>query len=152
MNIIRIVSTLILATVFASGTAVAEGKKLTEKLANSDLTIIIDIQNCNADTEILCPGLSQNSKKSLMCLMAYEDNLSLACKLGIIEAAMILELGMLDINHSINACETDADKYCLNVKPGAGRIVSCLRENKSKVSKKCTSALKETGMWDLGAK
>ncbi|GMR16251.1 MAG: hypothetical protein BMS9Abin31_0570 [Gammaproteobacteria bacterium] len=152
MNIIRIVSTLILATVFASSAAIAEGKKLSEKLANSDLTVSIDIKNCNADTAILCPGLSQNSKKSMMCLMAYEDNLSLACKLGILEAALIFELGMLDINHSINACEADADKYCLNIKPGAGRIVSCLRENKSKISKGCTTALKETGMWNMGAK
>ncbi len=152
MNIIRTVSILILATVFASTAAIAEGKKLTEKLANSDLTVSIDIPNCNADAAILCPGLPLSSQKSLMCLMAYEDNLSAFCKLGIIEASLILEMGMIDIAHSIDACEADADKYCLEVKPGAGRIVSCLRKNESKISKGCTSALKETGMWDLGAK
>lgn len=152
MNIIRTVSILILSTVFASSVAIAEGKKLSEKLANSDITVTIDIPNCDADSAIFCPGLSQNSKKSMMCLMAYEDNLSLACKLGIIEATLIFELGMLDVNHSINACEADADKYCIDVKPGAGRIVSCLRENKSKISERCTSALKETGMWNLGVK
>ncbi len=152
MNIIRTVSILIMATIITSGTAIAEGKNLTEKLADSNLSVTIAIPNCDTDAAILCPGLSHDGKKSMMCLMAYEDNLSLACKLGIVEAALIYELGMLDINHSINACEADADKYCLDVKPGAGRIVSCLRENKNKISEGCASALKETGLWNLGAK
>jgi len=60
------------------------------------------------------------------------------------EAAMALELA---IEHSIEACEADADKHCLNVKPGEGRIVSCLKKNKSKLDKKYTEALKETGLW-----
>jgi len=83
--------------------------------------------------------------------MAYEDNLSLACKVGIVEAALTIEMGMLVIKHSIESCEADADKYCLDVEAGEGRIVSCLRENESKISKECTTVLKETGMWDLGA-
>ena len=152
MNMIKTLSILILATVFASGSAIAEGKKLAEKIADSNLTVSITIPNCDADAAILCPGLSHDGKKSMLCLMAYEDNLSLACKLGIVEAALIFELGMLDINYSINACEADADKYCLDVEPGAGRIVSCLRENKNKISKGCISALKETDLWGVGAK
>jgi len=152
MNIIRTASIVILATILTSGAAIAEGKKLAEKLADSNLTVSIAIPNCDTDAAILCPGLSHDSNKSMMCLMAYEDNLSLACKLGIIEATLIFELGMLDINHSINACEADADKYCPDVEPGAGRIVSCLRENKNKITKGCISALKETGLWNIGAK
>ena len=152
MNIIRTVSLLILATVFSSGAATAEGEKLSEKLANSNLSVTIDIPKCNDDAVILCPGLSKNSQKLMMCLMAYEDNLSFDCKIGIIEAALIFEMGMLDIKHSINACEADADKYCLNVEPGSGRIVSCLRENKNKITERCVSALKETGLWNIGAK
>ena len=152
MNIFKALSVLILATIFASSAAIAEGKKLNEKLAGSELEVSISIPNCNADTAILCPGLVPSSKKSMMCLMAYEDNLSVACKVGIVEAALTIEMGMLVIKHSIETCEADADKYCLDVEAGEGRIVSCLRENESKISKECTTALKETGMWDLGAK
>ena len=152
MNIFKALSALILATIFASSAAIAEGKKLNEKLAGSELEVSISIPNCNADTAILCPGLVPSSKKSMMCLMAYEDNLSVACKVGIVEAALTIEMGMLVIKHSIETCEADADKYCLDVEAGEGRIVSCLRENESKISKECTTALKETGMWDLGAK
>ncbi len=151
MNIIKTVSALIIATIFISSTAIAEGKKLAEKLSNSDIEISVEVKNCNADAAILCPGLPLNSQKSFMCLMAYEDNLSIACKLGIVEAAMALEMGIIAIDHSIKACEADADKYCLNIKPGEGRIVSCLRKNESKLKQACTDALKETGLWNLGA-
>ncbi|MDX2505340.1 MAG: hypothetical protein QNL62_12810, partial [Gammaproteobacteria bacterium] len=122
MNIIRTASTLILATILISSTAMAEGKKLAEKLSNSVVAVNIEVKSCGADAAILCPGLPLNSQKSFMCLAAYEDNLSIGCKLGIVEAAIDLEMGMIAIDYSIKACEADADKHCLNVEPGEGRI------------------------------
>jgi len=152
MKIITTVSTLMLATLVISSTAMAEGQKLADKLSNTVVEVDIEIPGCNADAAKLCPGLPLNSKKSFMCLMAYEDNLSIECKLGIVETAISLESGMLAIEYSIEACEADADKYCLHVEPGEGRIVSCLRKNESKLQQACSTALKETGLWDLGAK
>ena len=87
-----------------------------------------------------------------MCLMAYEDNLSTACTIGIVEAAISLEVGLMAIDYSIKSCEADADKHCLNVEAGEGRIVSCLKKNEATLSKQCVSALKETGLWNLGTK
>jgi hypothetical protein len=152
MKIIRTVTTLMLATMFISSSAMAEGEKLADKLSNTVIMVDIEIPSCDADAEKFCPGLPLNSKKSFMCLMAYEDNLSTNCKVGILEAAITLESSMLAIDYSIKACETDADKYCLDVEPGEGRLVGCLRKNGSKLKKECTAALKETGLWDLGAK
>jgi len=149
MNILKTLSILAFATLFTAGTAIADGKKLSEKLAETDITIVVDVQGCNADAAILCPGLPLNSQKSFMCLMAYEDNLSVSCELGIVEAAMALEMGVIAIDYSIKACEADADKYCRDVKAGEGRIVSCLKKNESKIHKDCSSALKETGLWNL---
>jgi hypothetical protein len=40
----------------------------------------------------------------------------------------------------------------MDVEPGEGRIISCLRKNEAKLNKACTAALKETGLWNLGAK
>ena len=152
MYFIRTATILILTTVFFSSAAIAEGKKLTDKLSSSAITVDIKIPSCDADAAILCPGLPLNSQKSFMCLMAYEDNLSVACQLGIVETAIALEMGMMAIDYSIKACEADADKYCLDVEPGEGRIVNCLRKNEAKLNKQCTAALKETGLWDLGTK
>ena len=86
-----------------------------------------------------------------MCLMAYEDNLSLSCELGIAEAAMTLEQGLMAIDYSIKACEADADKFCLDVEPGEGRIVSCLKQNEAKLANQCVTALKETGLRNIDA-
>jgi len=149
MNIIRTVSTLILATMVISGTVLAEGEKLADKLSNSVIIVNIDVRGCEADSAILCPGLPLNSRKSFMCLMAYEDNLSLSCELGIAEAAMTLEMGMMAIDYSIKACEADADKFCLDVEPGEGRIVGCLKQNEAKLANQCVTALKETGLWNI---
>jgi len=152
MNTIKAVSALFLATLLISGTAVAEGKKLAEKLSGAAIAVNVEIPSCEADAAILCPGLPLNSQKSFMCLMAYEDNLSLGCQLGIVEAAIALEMGMMAIDYSIKACEADADKFCLDVEAGEGRIVNCLRKNETKLASECKTALKETGLWDLGAK
>jgi hypothetical protein len=151
MNIIRTVSTLILATMVMSGAVMAEGEKLADKLSNSVIIVDIDVRGCDADAVILCPGLPLNSRKSFMCLMAYEDNLSLSCELGIAEAAMTLEQGLMAIDYSIKACEADADKFCLDVEPGEGRIVSCLKQNEAKLANQCVTALKETGLWNIDA-
>jgi hypothetical protein len=151
MNIIRTVSTLILATMVMSGAAMAEGEKLADKLSNSVIIVDIDVRGCDADAAILCPGLPLNSRKSFMCLMAYEDNLSLSCELGIAEAAMTLEMGMMAIDYSIKACEADADKFCLDVQPGEGRIVSCLKQNEANLANQCVTALKDTGLWNIDA-
>lgn len=152
MNIIKTVSALILTTVFISSTAIAEGEKLADKLSGAAIAVNIEVPGCNADAAKLCPGLPLNSKKSFMCLMAYEDNLSTDCKVGIVEAAISLELGMMAIDYSIKSCEADADKHCLKVQPGEGRIISCLKKNEATLSSQCVTALKETGLWDLGAK
>jgi hypothetical protein len=152
MNILKKASLLILATMFISNVAIAEGEKLADKLSKASIAVTVNVQGCDADAAILCPGLPSNSKKSFMCLMAYEDNLSMACKVGIIEAALTLKAGIMAIEHSAKACEIDADKYCLKVKPGSGRIVSCLRKNEANLNKECTAALKETVLWDLGDK
>jgi hypothetical protein len=102
-----------------------------DRLSNSTLIVDIRVSGCEVDTSLLCPGLKPNSRKSFMCLMAYEDNLSNSCALGIVEAAMTLEAGMMAIDHSIKACEADAGKFCLDVQSGNGRIVQCLVKNES---------------------
>jgi len=152
MKIIKTASTLILATICMSGVAIAASETLAEKLSKSVIMIEVEVNSCNADAAIFCPGLPLNSQKSFMCLMAYEDNLSTACKLGIAEAAMTLEMGMLAIDYSIKACEADADKFCLDVEAGEGRIVSCLVKNEAKLGSQCVNALKETGLWELGVR
>ena len=54
MKLFRILSTLLLATIFIPGAAIAEGEKLADKLANTPIAVNLDVQSCNADAAILC--------------------------------------------------------------------------------------------------
>jgi hypothetical protein len=151
MMITRTVSTLIFAASLISAATTATAATLAEKLSSSSITMNITVKGCKDDAQSLCPGLSNNSRKLFMCLAAYEDSLSDNCKLGIAEAAMTLEKGMMAIDYSIRACQLDADTHCLDVEAGEGRIVGCLKKNEALLAPQCATALKETGLWNLGA-
>ncbi len=148
MKLIKAVSRLILAGMLFSGAAVAQ-EKLAEKLSKSVIIMDVTIQGCAADAAILCPGLPLNSRNSLMCLSAYEANLSTSCLIGIVEAALAVEQSIMAINYTIEACEADADKFCLDVPAGGGRILQCLQQNEPKLDNQCVTALKETGLWNI---
>ena len=150
MTPIKSILTVILAATFIVGAERVAAAKLADKLSNRSLTVDITIKGCDADAARLCPGLPANSQKIFMCMMAYEDNLSQSCRLSISEAAMALEQGLMAIDYSIRSCAADADRYCLDVDVGEGRIIGCLRQYESKLDSQCVTALKETGLWNLG--
>ena len=126
------------------------GKPLVEKLQEGELVITASVQGCDEDIKKHCDGLGDNADKVFMCLAAYEEHLSTECKQGILEAALSIKMGAAALDYSISACEADADKHCLDVQPGEGRMISCIKANESEVSEACITALKETGLWELG--
>ena len=143
-------TTLVLSLLFSlPAHAEQAGKPLAEKLGDN-IIITASVEGCDEDVKQHCDGLGDNTDKVFMCLAAYEEQLSTKCKEGILEAALSIKMGAAALDYSISACETDADKYCLEVQPGEGRIVSCIRANADKVSPDCITALKETGLWELG--
>ncbi len=145
----KIYTSLILALLFsASSYAEQVGKPLAEKIPES-IVITTSVYGCEEDIKQHCDGLGDNTDKVFMCLAAYEEHLSAECKQGILEAALSIKRGAAALDYSISACEADADKHCLDVQPGEGRLVSCIKANESKVSTECITALKETGLWEL---
>jgi len=126
------------------------GKPLAEKLQEGDLIITASVEGCDEDIKQHCDGLGDNADKVFMCLAAYEEHLTAECKTGILEAALSVKMGAAALDYSIRACEADADKYCLDVEPGEGRIIGCIKDNESGVSEACITALKETGLWESG--
>jgi hypothetical protein len=142
---------LMLALLFSiSSHAEEAGKPLAEKLQEGNIVITSSVHGCDEDIKQHCSGLGDNAPKIFMCLAAYEEQFNPECKQGILEAALSIKMGAEALDYSISACEADADTHCREVQPGEGRIVSCIKANESKVSKECISALKETGLWELG--
>ena len=117
-------------------------------MKQGNITINASVRGCGEDVKQHCPGLGNNSKKIFMCLGAYEAQLTQQCKQGILEASLAIKTGAAAIDYSISACEADADKHCLEVQPGEGRLLRCLKANQTNVSNQCVTALKETGLWE----
>ncbi len=141
---------LMLSLLFSLPThAEQAGKTLAEKLPDN-IVITSSVHGCDEDIKQHCDGLGDNTDKVFMCLAAYEEHLSAECLQGILEAALSIKMGAASLDYSISACEADADMHCLDVQPGEGRLVSCIKANESKVSTECITALKETGLWELG--
>ena len=156
MYINKILSVLFLTMIFVSNGAQAggeehEGEGLVDKLSKGKMTIHVDVKGCDEDAAQYCPDLPLNSQKSFMCMMAYEHKLADECKLGIAEAALAIRMSAAAINYSVRSCEADADKFCLDLQPGEGRIVHCIKEHEAEVSETCLTALKETGLWYIDA-
>ncbi len=124
------------------------GKPLAEKLKNAEVTISSSVKGCGDDVAEYCPGLGGDSGRIFMCLAAYENKLSAQCKQGVLEARLAINTGIAAMNYSISACEADADKHCLEVQPGEGRLLKCLKSKESELTAQCTTALKDTGLWD----
>ncbi len=125
------------------------GAPLAEKLKGGNITINTTVRGCGADIKQYCDGLGKIPKKIFMCLAAYEDQISEKCRKGIVDATRAIKISAAALDYSIGACEADADKHCLAVQPGEGRLLRCIKANESEVSQQCLTALKDTGLWDL---
>lgn len=141
---------LLVSTLCLSFSVLAQegGKTLAEKLEHGTVTITSTVKGCDEDVKQHCPGLGKKSDKIFLCLAAYEEQLTPQCKQGVLEARLAIETGRAAIAYSIRACEADADTFCLDVQPGQGRMLKCLKTNESSISPACTTALKKTGLWD----
>jgi hypothetical protein len=124
-----------------------DGKAPAKPSDKRNSVVNASVRGCEKDISQHCSGLGQNTTKVFMCLMAYEEELTPACREGVLEAAMSIKVGSEAIDYSLRACETDVDRYCRDVMPGEGRVVGCIKANESKVSKACIAALKEIGIW-----
>lgn len=144
-------SLLLLSVLLFSMSAHAQetGKPLAEKLKGVNITVNASVRGCGEDIKQHCNGLGNKSTKVFMCLVAYEEQLTPKCKEGILEASLAIKTGAAALDYSLGACEADADKHCLEVPPGEGRLLRCIKTNQSQVSKQCITALKETGLWEI---
>jgi hypothetical protein len=142
---------LLLSILSLSTTSYAQettGQTLAEKMKQGNITIEASVRGCGEDVKQHCPGLGNNSQRVFMCLGAYEAYLTPQCKQGILEASLSIKTSAAAIDYSISACEADADKHCLEVQPGEGRLLRCLKANQTNVSNQCVTALRETGLWE----
>lgn len=92
---------------------------------------------CRADIERFCADVSRGGGRIAACLRQHYSELSSECK------ARGRELHER-VQEAREACREDISKYCKEMQPGRGRVVSCLKEHGPDLSTDCRAALKPT--------
>jgi len=128
MKLISIVS----AVLIISTPAVAL-EDIVESVANG----------CEKELSSYCKNVTPGEGRILACLFAHADKLSGRCEYAVYDAAAQLERAVSALTYVANECDDDMDKFCASVEAGEGRILTCLKKNESKVSKRCNQAMKD---------
>lgn len=86
--------------------------------------------SCKADFEKFCKDVKPGQGRIVKCMKAHENELSPACRDQIAAKKEKAQ-------EFTKACKPDADKFCKGIRPGHGRIISCLKSHEAELSPQC---------------
>jgi len=92
------------------------------------------VRACGDDVTKHCPGVQPGEGRVEQCLKQHEGELSQSCKQfrGAVKEK---------IEAAAQACEGDIKTHCAGVKPGGGRIVTCLKQHEAALTPACKGQL-----------
>jgi len=96
--------------------------------------------DCADDAKKFCKGIIPGGGRIIACLMSHEAELSPACKAHSEKARAKVNAGIEKL--VLGACKRDRDKFCKDIKPGEGRIVECLKQNRARLRPACKAKLR----------
>ena len=103
------------------------------------------VKGCEKELTSYCKDVTPGEGRILACLYAHSDKLTGQCEYALYDAAVQLERFVAALSYIANECDADLEKFCAEVAVGEGRVLKCLDENASKISARCTQALKDVG-------
>jgi hypothetical protein len=102
-------------------------------------------KGCEKELTSYCKDVTPGEGRILACLYAHSDKLTGQCEYALYDAAVQLERFVATLSYIANECNADMEKFCADIEVGEGRVLKCLDENSSKISARCTQALKDVG-------
>lgn len=139
MERIRIGGIVVVLIVLLSGPAGAGQKDLVETIS----------RDCSREIALYCINVSPGRSRVLACLYAHSNKLSATCGFALIDGVPELDRSITNLALVTEGCGQDLRAYCSTVRPGEGRLLGCLENNKEKVSAGCKEALKAGGLNDF---
>jgi len=85
---------------------------------------------CQQDAKKFCGGVRPGGGRIYNCLTSHNPELAPACRERLTAAKARYD-------EFVQACKSDADKYCKSIPPGGGRILSCLKGRESDLAADC---------------
>ena len=134
------IATLAAALVFC-GPAVA-ANEMAKKVEARLTAAVKKIQEaCGPDVKKFCGSVTLGEGRLLMCMMAYEDQLSTKCDYALYQASRNLERAADRLEMTADACWDDINKHCASIEDGGGRVAQCLVAKKASLTKKCSAMI-----------
>jgi hypothetical protein len=96
---------------------------------------------CAKDIKKYCRMVTPGEGRIVYCMQAYEDKISPKCGFELEEAASGILTAADALKDGVIACKAEINGVCGKIKPGEGRIATCLLENKSTASAGCAEAI-----------
>jgi hypothetical protein len=88
---------------------------------------------CAADLQAQCAGHSTFEGRAACIKTRYKD-FSLPCQLALVKARAVGK-----------ACRADIKKNCAGIKPGGGRIETCMKDHFADMSDACKEVISQAG-------
>jgi Cysteine rich repeat len=96
---------------------------------------------CAQDIKKYCRTVTPGEGRMIYCMQAHEDKISAKCIFELEDTANAILAAAEALKGGVIACKAEITGVCGKVKPGEGRIATCLLENKSTASTPCADAI-----------
>jgi Cysteine rich repeat len=96
---------------------------------------------CAMDIKKYCSTVTPGEGRMIYCMQAHEDKISPNCAFELEDAATTIQAAAESLKNGLIACKAEINGVCGKIKPGEGRIATCLLENKSTASTGCAEAI-----------
>jgi hypothetical protein len=133
-----ILTMLAVLPVSAVSAQTSVGKKILDRL-NAGVEKLESV--CAPDIKEYCSKVTPGEGRMVYCMQAFEDQISPKCAFALEEAAAQILTSADALKDGVIACKAEINGVCGKIKPGEGRIATCLIENKSTASASCAEAI-----------
>lgn len=141
MKFLATLGVLPLLAILSAGSVSAQtsiGKTLLDKL---NARVIKVESACAKDIKKYCSTVTPGEGRMIYCMQAHEDKISSKCAFELEDAATAIQTAAEALKVGVIACKAEINGVCGKIKPGEGRIATCLLENKSTASAGCVEAI-----------
>jgi Cysteine rich repeat len=140
-KLLAILAVLPLLAVSSAGSISAQtsiGKTLLDRL-NARVEKLESA--CARDIRKFCRTVTPGEGRMVYCMQAHEDKISAKCAFELGDAAAAIQTAAEALKDGVIACKAEINGVCGKIRPGEGRIATCLLENKSAASAGCAEAI-----------
>ncbi len=127
---------MLMAVVLLTGGAAVAAESIIDSVA----------KGCEKELKSYCKDVTPGEGRIVACLYAFSDKLSPRCEYALYDAAAQLERALVQLTYVANECRADLNKFCADVKPGQGRLMTCMEKNEQKLDSRCKQAMKDVGL------